>query len=242
MSSLVDDVLAVLIAIDFPFDSLPNAWAKRTPKVILAMGELAKDNRLSNIKSWGDDDLRIVGSRQLISRLNERWDEAISSGSYDEVRRRCVRFLVAAGAVLKDPDNPSRAPNSPATGYALSPSFGRLLRAYKTDKWDDELSDFIREQGSLREALRAARERVSVSVVFPEGSSLLLSPGAHNVLQAAIISDFLPQFVSKPEVIYIADALNRQLHKDANLLAEVGLFALDHRQLPDVVVLDRERG
>lgn len=79
-------------------------------------------------------------------------------------------------------------------------------------------------------------------MILPDGKALELSPGEHNVLKSAIISDFVPQFVRQPEVIYIADALSRQLFKNDELMAEVGLFALDHRLLPDIVVLDRERG
>lgn len=242
MPDLIEDVRKILTAIDFPFENLPSAWAVRTPKVVLALGRIERGQALSEAQAWGDAGATIIGSRRLISFLNTHWDERISSGSYDEVRRRCVKFLVEAGAALKDPDDTARAPNSPATGYALSPEFGSLLREFGKSAWKQSLDAFKRRHGSLRQALRNERPKPAVSVTLPDGTALALSPGAHNVLQAAIVQDFLPQFVRRPEVMYIADALSRQLHKDDALLAEVGLFELDHSLLPDVVVLDRERG
>lgn len=242
MSNAVVDVQGILEAIDFPFDSIPKAWAARAPKVVLALGRVRNGEPILAAKAWGDAGLQVIGSRQLIDWLNGQFGENISSGSYDEVRRRCVKFLVEAGVALKDPDDPYRSPNSPATGYALSPDFGLLLRTFGTPKWSRSLAKFRRSHKSLRKTFRAERERNGVAVTLPNGEKLKLSPGEHNKLQAAIVDDFLPQFIAEPEVLYIADALSRQLHRDDRLLAEAGLSALDHTLLPDVIVLDRNRG
>ena len=242
MTNLTDSVRQVLLSIDFPFDSLSVAWKDRTPKVVLGLGRLQPTSLLRDAQCWGGVGTTIIGSRRLISFLNENWGESISSGSYDEIRRSCVKYLVEAGIALKDPDDPQRAPNSPVTGYALSQEFGQLLTAFGMNAWERELRSYTELHHSLRERLREERERLAVRVLLPDGSPLTLSPGKHNVLQKAIINDFLPQFVRSPEVVYIADALARQLYKNNELMTELGLFALDHRLLPDVIVLDRERG
>lgn len=242
MTDLINEVRQILTAIDFPFENLPKAWAARTPKVVLALARIGAKDSLGSAQFWGKPGATIIGSRKLIAFLNEHWNEDISSGSYDEVRRRCVRYLVEAGIALKDPDEPGRAPNSPATGYALSSDFGHLLRHWDSERREDAVMAFRQGHASLRERLRQERARRTIAVTLPDGSALELSPGEHNALQAAIMSSFVPQFVRHPETIYIADALSRQLFKNDDLLSEVGLFALDHRLLPDVVVLDRERG
>ena len=237
--ALVVAVEAVLAAIDFPFESLPAAWAKRAPKVILVLGRVDPEGSLSEAAGWGAPGAGIQGSRTLIGVLNRGWDEKISSGSYDEIRRRCVKFLVEAGVALKDPDDPTRAPNSPASGYALSEHFAALLHAYGTPDWAERLGGFKALAGSLKEKFRQERAMNIVPVRLPDGTVLELSPGEHNKLQADIVSEFLPRYAPGSEVIYVADALARQLHKDDALMKEVGLFALDHRQLPDVIVFDR---
>ena len=81
-----------------------------------------------------------------------------------------------------------------------------------------------------------------VPLRLSDGTVLELSPGEHNKLQSNIVSEFLPRYAPGGEVIYVADALARQLHKNVDLMDEVGLFALDHRQLPDVIVFDRPNG
>jgi BsuBI/PstI restriction endonuclease domain/BsuBI/PstI restriction endonuclease HTH domain len=241
VSGSVADTWSVLEAIDFPFDSLPNAWAMRAPKVVLALGRIRNSEPVGAVRAWGDQGLEIIGSRQLIDWLNSYWGEQISRGSYDEVRRRCVQFLVAAGVALKDPDNANRSPNSPATGYALSQEFVSLLKAYGSPEWIRQLRKFRKNHESLKEKFRAERELRSVAVTLPDGAKLQLSPGDHNKLQAAIIDHFLPQFILQPEVLYIADALNRQLYRNDSSLEEAGLSKFDHRLLPDVIVLDRKR-
>ena len=80
-----------------------------------------------------------------------------------------------------------------------------------------------------------------VPVVLPDGTRLELSPGSHNELQAAIIQDFIPRYAHGAEVVYIADALARQLYKNDTLMHELGVFNLDHRQLPDVIAYQRDK-
>lgn len=207
MSDTVAEVRAILEAIDFPFDSLPKAWAARAPKVVLALGRISNSERVAAAKAWGDSGLQVIGSRQLIDWLNAHLGENISRGSYDEVRRRCVKFLVEAGVAIKDPDDVNRSPNSPLTGYALSPEFVLLLRTFGTSQWLRSRNKFQNSHESLREKFRVERERSGVAVSLPNGETLKLSPGEHNKLQAAIVDDFLPQFILEPKVLYIADAL-----------------------------------
>lgn len=233
---------AVMEAVDFPFDGLRPVWVSRAPKIVLAFARVLPEGTLADAKGWGDPSNGLLGSRALITVLNRDWNENISSGSYDDVRRKCVKFLVEAGIVLKDPDNPNKAPNDSTTGYALSPTFANLLKAYGTEAWDAQLQNFTSANGSLREKLRQEREMKMVPVTLPDGTLLTLSPGEHNRLQANIIEHFLPRYAKAGEVVYIADALARQLHKDDALMKELGLFALDHRQLPDVIVFDRPNG
>jgi type II restriction enzyme len=241
-AELLEQCQAVLDAIEFPLSNLPKAWARRAPKVALALARVDPDGDLSQARGWGTPSIGIQGSRELIGVLNRDWEENVSSGSYDEIRRRCVKFLVEAGVALKDPDNANRAPNSPATGYALSEHFATLLRAYGTDQWSAALADFKSVSGSLRERFRQERTMALVPLRLPDGTLLELSPGDHNILQAKIIDGFLPRYSPGAEIIYVADALARQLYKNNELLTELGLFALDHRQLPDVIAYDRAKG
>lgn len=239
--TLLAQVETVLEAIDFPIESIKPVWRERTLKVVLAFAELTPGRTLADAKGWGDADHRLIRSRELIELLNNGWGEAISRGGYDIVRRESVKFLQAAGIVLKNPDDPSRAPNSPLTGYALSPEFAKLLRSFGAADWDSELGRFIQRAGSLRAIFRKHREMEMTPVVLPDGVEVQLSPGRHNVLQARVIEEFLPRYMPGCELVYLGDAEDRTLFRNDALAAEVGFFALDHQHLPDIVVFDRRR-
>ncbi len=104
----------ILEAVDFPFSSLPHAWAIRTPKVMLSLAGMTPDSEWTDARGWGDTGAPLMGSRALLTEVNNTWDESISRGSYDEIRRGCVKFLVEAGIAIKNPGGPARAPNNPS--------------------------------------------------------------------------------------------------------------------------------
>lgn len=239
--TLLAQIEAVLEAVDFPVESIKPVWRERTLKVILAFAGLTPRQTLADAAGWGEKDHRLIRSRELIELLNAHWGEVISRGGYDIVRRESVKFLQAAGIVLKNPDQPSRAPNSPATGYALSPEFAELLRSFGTESWDFELRRFIQQAGSLRAAFRKHRDMEMVPVMLPDGVEVQLSPGRHNILQAKIIEEFLPRYMPGCELVYLGDAEDRALVRNDALAAEAGFFALDHQHLPDIIVFDRRR-
>lgn len=232
---------SVLESVDFPLESIKSVWRERTLKIVLAFAGLTPNQTLADATGWGDGDHRLIRSRELIELLNANWGETISRGSYDIVRRESVKFLQAAGIVLKNPDEPSRAPNSPATGYALSPEFARLLRSFGAASWQSELKHFLQQAGSLRAAFRKHRDMEMVPVLLPDGVEVRLSPGRHNILQAKIIEEFLPRYMPGCELVYLGDAEDRTLVRNDDLAAEVGFFNLDHQHLPDVIVFDRQR-
>lgn len=238
---LVTATRRILEAIDFPFEALKAKWQERAPKLVLALARIKPEGCLADAKPWGTPGQTVLGSRQLIAILNADWGEAIGMGSYDEVRRSCVKFLVEAGVALKDPDNPQKSPNAPNTGYAISPEFGRLLAAWDTNDWGYEYGEFTSNLVSLREKFRQERAMSLVPVTLPDGTRLELSPGSHNELQASIIDHFIPRYAHGAEVVYIADALARQLYKNDDLMQELGVFDLDHRQLPDVIAYKRDQ-
>lgn len=231
-------VLDCLKEIDFPIDRMPKAtWASRVPIVLLSLGGIGESDNIKNIKSFKDKEM-IYRSRDIIELLNQKWSQNISRGSYDEVRRSCVKYLVEAGLVLKNPDDPERATNSPASGYALSEDFKKIILAFNTKKWDIEKENFLIKYGSLRNKLANPRNMKKIKISINK-KIFDFTPGKHNELQKIILEEFLPRFTKQSIVIYVGDSTNRQLYYDKDLAEEIGLFELSHEQLPDVIAFDK---
>lgn len=241
MSELVSSIERVLKEIDYPSERMPKrSWAERVPKVLLALGRLSQSDGLNRLRYWNDTSpLSLMGSRNVIDALNSDWGENIGRGSYDEVRRSCIKYLEEAGLVVKNPDNTNRSTNDPTSGYAISKDFGRLCVGFDSGEWQALLSEFKQKNGSFRSNLSRSRDIQKIPISIAEDQVIHFGPGPHNELQKQIIEIFLPKFSPGSELIYIADSTDRDLYYNKNLANEIGMFDLKSEFLPDIVSYDR---
>lgn len=134
-------------------------------------------------------------SRAIITFVNKHFEEYISSGSYDDIRRKDLKLLVLADIVENSGVSKGSATNDPTRGYALQTDFKNLIVTYKTDLWDKALKAFNKNKPSLSEILERKRNIEKIPVKLPNGKPLELSLGEHNVLQKEIIEQFYPVLV-----------------------------------------------
>lgn len=80
-----------------------------------------------------------------------------------------------------------------------------------------------------------------VPVLLPGGAALEFSLGEHNLLQKAIIEEFLPRYGYGAEVLYVGDTANKSLHYSAERLKALNFAELAHGELPDVVAYSAEK-
>jgi len=179
------------------------------------------------------DQDRSLKSRDIISFSNAHLGESRSSGSYDDVRRQHLKPLTAAGIVVNS--LPGSRHNAPNRGYALHPDFAVAVRTYGTSEWEPALARVLAQHETLLERLSVEREMTRVPIRLATGDMLSFGPGAHNELQRAVIEEFLPRFGYGAEVLYVGDAEDKNAHYDEDRLRELGVFALEHEELPDVV-------
>lgn len=236
IKDMVANLLDIFKSIGIPIDCTDRRL-ERMAKACLAVGKIKND--FSEAVSYEDGSF--TRTRDIIVFENEYYGEAISSGSYDDIRRQDLKLLVEAGIVLNSSSTEKQATNNPSRGYGLSKSFAELLRSFGTLKWNDALSDFISNTQSLKEAFEKRRNLNTVPVTLPNGKRLTLSYGEHNDLQKAIIEVFLPLFGFGAEVLYVGDTENKFLHIEEDELKKLNFFSLEHEELPDVVAYSREK-
>lgn len=182
------------------------------------------------------------GTRKVIQFINRHFQESISDGSYDDIRRKDLKDVVQAGLVAASAGNPGASVNNPTRGYALNPAFAELLRTFGQKGWQESAAAFMMQRASLAEQLRAKAAFNSVAVQLPGGIRLPLSDGPHNLLEKAIVEQFLPRFGHGATVIYIGDAAMKSLHIDRTLADRLRLNLDPARKLPDVIAYSEAKG
>ena len=228
VAKIIDEAIDILVSVGIPKDDKTERSLERMAMAFLAVAGITK--------KWTEAvDNRFLKTRDIITFNNTHSEENISSGSYDDIRRKDLKLLVLAGLVLNSSDKPNAATNDPTRGYNLETSFMRLVKTYETDKWNETLQKYLEGKTSLKDQLARKRNIEKVPILLPNGTELELSAGQHNLLQKLIIEEFLPRFGKGSQVLYVGDTANKMLHIDKKKLEKINFFELSHDELPDII-------
>lgn len=232
--SLIDEAKEIIQAVGIDIANQTTRRAERTAMALLAVaGVQEKWKEARSLK-----DGRKLKTREIIEFINDNFEEKISPGSYDDIRRKDLKKLVLAGLIINSGDNPNAAPNDPTRGYSLDHEFKELLISYGSNKWNDQLSKFNRLRNSLK---NANLNTVQMPVVLPDGIKVSLTLNFHNSLQKAIIEEFLPRFGHNCKVLYLGDTKKRELINESKTLFEILSLSIGKEQLPDVIAYSKEK-
>ena len=235
---LILHLLDVLQQVGIPMENLTDRRKERMAEVCLAVAGI-KSNFRDALEKQESEFLR---TRDIIEFMNENYGEKISSGSYDDVRRKDLAMLVEAGIVINSSAVGAQATNNPTRGYSVSQDFAQLLSVYGTLEWHISLSAF-KEKTAEKNVERTSKiDLEKIPVRLPSGAELKLSVGEHNVLQKKIVEDFLTRFGMGAQVLYLGDTSDKFLFRDDLQLESIGFFVLEHDELPDVVAYSRSKG
>ena len=237
VQKLYSDMLDVLSAVGIPVTELSSDRRReKMAGACLAAGQIVNSFREAKSVMNGS----FLKTRDIIVFENEHYGEHISSGSYDDIRRKDLKMLVDKGFVVNSSELDQAATNNPHRGYTLSAPFANLLKVYGTSKWDERLAYFIEIHQKTKEELARKRAMERIPVTLPSGLTLELSTGEHNLLQKKIVEDFLSLFGMGAEVLYIGDSSDKYLHRDTEALQQLHV-SLEHGTLPDIVAYSREK-
>ena len=239
----MEQAKAILLEAGVTLRGLTARGQDRAGLCLLAVAQIPADGQWRDARSHLDDpDVRVMRTRDILSFRNEHYHEGLSSGSYDDVRRKDLVLLVNAGLATASAKDAAADTNDGTRGYALTPEGVGLLRAFRTPEWEPVLKGFREAQGSIRDRLGKAREMQKVPVRLPGAAALRLSPGPHNELQKAIIEEFLSRFSHDAQVLYVGDTEDKSLFVDQTGLAAIGIPAPERGdRLPDIIAYEAER-
>lgn len=229
--SLIEQATAIIQAVGIPIENKTKRGAEKMAMVFLAVAGVTD----SFDQAKGLKEQRFLKTRDIINFINKHYEEEISPGSYDDIRRKDLKLLVLADLILNSPANPNAATNDPTRAYTLSPDFAALVRTYGKKQWLENLARFLQGKTSLREILARERNYQKVPMQLPDGIVLQFSSGKHNTLQKAIVEEFLPRFGAGCRVLYIGDTANKLAHIEREELEKLNFFELAHDELPDII-------
>ena len=237
VQKLYSDMLDILVAVGIPVGELTtDRRREKMAGACLAAGQIVESFKEAKSVMNGS----FLTTRRIIEFENEHYGEQISSGSYDDIRRKDLKLLVDEGYVVNSSVLDQSATNNPNRGYTLSAPFANLIKVYGTSKWEKQLAYFIDVHQKAKEELERKRAMERIPVTLPSGVTLELSTGEHNLLQKKIVEDFLSLFGMGAEVLYIGDSTDKYLHRDTEALQQLHI-TLEHGTLPDIVAYSREK-
>jgi len=120
---LINVALYILDCFGIPMDSTPRRLEKMAI-AFLACGDIKEIEDLKTINDSNTD--YSLKTREIIGFVNKHFKEKISSGSYDDIRRKDLKLLTVAEIVLQS--RPNSATNDSTRGYCISPIYAKLIR------------------------------------------------------------------------------------------------------------------
>ncbi len=238
VQDLINSAFKIIEAVGVPTDDLSKRAKERTSMAVLALGGITLASGFSSCQSIKDQ--RYLRTKEVIVFHNGHLEERISSGSYDDIRRKDLVRLVGMGLVVNSAKNPEADINDGTRGYALNEDFARLIRTFGTELWSPSLQEFGIDEEYLALFL-SERKPTKIQVKLSDSINIELLDGPHNQLQKAIIEEFLQIFGEGAEVLYIGDTSNKSLHQYDDRMVELGIDLQDRGMLPDIVAFSESR-
>lgn len=200
---------------------------------------------LCNIKEkdkWSNSFKQSHGvSKGIMAFIAENYGKEYAPNTRETFRRQVLHQLVQAGIADYNPDIPDLPVNSPHAHYAISAKALETIKTFGTKNWKNSVGQFKNEIGELIKKYSKERKLSRVPITLPNGIVLLLSPGKHNLVQAAIVEEFASRFAKGSTLLYLGDTEQKNLHIDKKKLKSIGIPITEHSKLPDVVIYDESK-
>ena len=203
---------------------------ERSALVLLALLDLRPDS------SWADARSPMLRTVGIMDWLREHYGKDYKPNTRETIRRQTLHQFVDAGLVVLNPDDPSRAINSPRTCYQVGPSALALLRSREADAHHEHLKEYLVDQPGL--VARYSRERAQdmLPVTLLDGAPVELTPGGQNVLLKQMVEEFCPRWTPGGHILYIGDAGKDDPVFEHVALGKLGVQLDKHGKFPDLIV------
>lgn len=236
---LIGDAIKLLKGIGFSahFEKLTPHRQARIAMCLLGAANLKPGDAWRTAAIGSDTSTWKPKTRDFITFWNAYYGTKLSLSSYDDVLRKGLVFLLAAGVVVSS--HPDTSIHDGTRGYCVSPHAADLLRKFGTPQWKGIAEAFVLRHGNIADKLAKVKGLKKTVCVQSSDFKPQYSAGIHGQLIRAVIEDFLPLHVKEYMLIFFEDNIYKYMPTD--LLAKFNLSELGNRQAPDVVAVDNRR-
>ncbi|RWY47206.1 hypothetical protein [Mucilaginibacter gilvus] len=138
VKKIINEAIDILESIGIPINPKAPKSTENTAMSFLALLDVTDD--WTKAKCITDN--YGLSSKEVIAYFNKNFEESISAGSYDDVPRAYIKFLLVVNFVIRSGINPNENWNSPTRKYVIPEFLKDLVVLYGTEKWDKALVDF----------------------------------------------------------------------------------------------------
>jgi hypothetical protein len=177
-------------------------------------------------------------TKGIMAFMAKQYKRRYAPNTRETVRRQVLHQFVQARLADYNPDNPNLPVNSPNAHYAISRPALDVIETYGTKRWPAAVEKFKAEVGELRKKYVKDRDLTLIPLKLADGTTVALSPGKHNQVQAAVVSLFAARFAKGSVLLYLGDTAKKDLHVDSAMLKKLKIPIDQHSKLPDVVIYD----
>lgn len=185
---------------------------------------------------WSQASAPLVGITPIMNWSFQHYNREYAPNTRETFRRQSMHQFIEAGICLYNPDEPTRAVNSPRAVYQIEPNLLNVLRAYETEFFGALLADYLRQRQTLAQMYAREREMALIPLELPDGQTIQLSAGEHSQLIKDIVLDFGARYVPGGVLVYAGDTGNKHGFFNVELMASLGVRLDNHGKLPDVVI------
>ena len=169
-----EEAMKIIASLGIPIGRMPPRRRERIALALLATANLKPDTPWIEAACWEGKGSWALSTREMIKFWNEHYGEHLSSGSYDDVRRKDLVYLVESNLVRKSAGNPDASTNDPQRRYAMNPDAIDVVRNFgQPEAWQKLVDAFREAVGSLEDRMERRRQQRKVPVKLPSGKTLI---------------------------------------------------------------------
>lgn len=215
---------------------MPNAQLnERTALCLLALANIKADD------DWSSLERPLLGIRPIMDWCAEYYQTNYAENTRETFRRQSIHQFIEAGICIQNPDNPSRAINSPHNVYQLDENLGNVLAWFNTSLFEKKLENYLLYRKKLIDRYAKERDMLKIPLQLPSGDVLSLSAGEHSQLIKEIITEFGPRFSPNSSLLYVGDTGSKHGFFDVVTFKKLGIELDTHGKLPDVVIYNDKK-